>query len=220
MTTYAKPVSTGVLRCLVCLVATIAVSGCAWLQPAPPPEPEKEVAAVPESGPPIPEENEAVLPAGSVLIAHTAAGKIKIESGPGSLRVFTWDEARRGVAMAPRDEPFPGAQSAGIHFNGTPPVWEPHNGISKVDYEESKRNFETTDDLVIWTQIRRIYFAYNDAGLAVAWKRDGDTLRAEVWQFYIDGELPESLPGSEPDAVTLKSTAEIEKEQAAAKEES
>lgn len=187
-------------RWILLLVIMICLTGCATT----PEQPKQPAPTIPVSGLPIPDTVTTVLPDGSTVMAHTAAGWIKIEAGPGSLRVFTWESARRGVAAKPRAKPFPGADSLGLHYNGKPPIWKPYEGIDKLHYEESTRNFQALVDLKIWTQIRRLYFAYNDQGLAVGWKRDGDTLHVEVWQFYVDGQKPEQVPGANNDAIIFK----------------
>jgi len=155
------------------------------------------------AGQPIPADTATVLPAGTTLQAHTAAGRISIAAGPDSLRTFNWDNARRRVAARPRTELFPGTTAPGLHFDGQPVAWQPHNGIDKVRYEENVRSFQDATDLSTWVQIRRLYFSYNDQGLAVGWKRDGDTLHVEVWQFLINGEEPTTLPGADNAAVQL-----------------
>lgn len=148
-----------------------------------------------------------VLQAGSTVLAHTAAGRIKIAAGPGGLRIFSWDSAHRRVITKPRKEPFPGADSIGLHYSGTPAHWSPYKGIDKLVYEESTRTFGSPAAVRVWTQIRRLYFSYNDRGLAVGWKRDGDTLHVEVWRFYIDGHTPKTLPGADNSKVILKAAS-------------
>lgn len=186
-----------------CLFAVAALAGCAlW-----PSSDDSTQAVAATNAQPIPDDIDTVLPQDSVLTAHTAAGHIKIEAGPGSLRIFSWEDARRAVATIPRDEPFVGAMSPGLHYAGQPPAWQPYQGIKRVHYEESSRNFASPMGAKIWTQIRRLYFTYNDQGLAIGWKRDGDTLHVEVWQFYVDGERPDNLPGANNDAIHLNTQA-------------
>jgi len=187
-----------IVRGCVCLLTIAALSGCTWLAGG------NTEPAVPAEGQPIPATVTTVLPEGSTLTAYTAAGKIQIEAGPDSLRIFNWDDARRGVATLARTKPFPSASSLGLYFDGKPPIWAPYDGIDKVHYEETTRNFETPIDLKIWTQIRRLYFSYNNNGLAVGWKRKGDTLHVEVWQFYINGEKPEQLPEANDQLIVLQ----------------
>lgn len=183
-----------------CLTVIAALSGCAlW-----PSSDDSTQTAAAANAEPIPEGIDTVLPEHSVLTARTAAGRIKIEAGPGSLRTFSWEDARRAVATRPREQPFTGAMKPGLHYAGQPPAWQPYQGIKRIHYEESSRNFASPMGVKIWTQIRRLYFTYNENGLAVGWKRNGDTLHVEVWQFYVDGELPDDLPGASNDAIDLQ----------------
>jgi len=176
------------------LVLSLAIaSGAAIARPhivTPEPPP------IPAASGTLPAGNYAVLNDGQQIVANTAEGKIKIEAGPGLRRVFNWDGLRRGLIAEPRTTPFGGGDYKGITYEGTPKVWADAKGITKVHYEEGRRNFENIDDAMIWMQIRRLYFTYNDGGLVIGWKHKGATLQVEVWQFYIDGKLPVSMPDS------------------------
>ena len=174
------------------------MAGCATgprlVTPEPPP--------IPEGGPAVPGANASVLDAGQQVVASTAAGKMKIEAGPGLRRVFSWDSLRRGAIVNARSEGFANAQNPGLTFDGTPKVWEAANGVTKLRYEEGVRNYDNIDDATIWMQIRRLYFVYNDDGLVLGWNREGDALHVELWQFLINGEKPTSMPDSHSDRIT------------------
>lgn len=189
-------------RWCACLAVIALTAGCALFS-SPSDDTDTKGPPIPDQGEAIPDGIQTVLSEGSVLTAHTGAGKITISAGPDSVRVFSWEDARRGVATKPRKQPFAGAMAPGLHYDGNPPMWPTYEGIDKVHYEESVRNFAAPIDAKIWTQIRRLYFTYNDHGLAVGWKRDGDTLHVEVWQFYVDGKRPEHLPGANDGAIKL-----------------
>lgn len=171
------------------LAATGCVNGPKLVTPEPPP--------IPNAAGDVPSTNKPVLQPGTQVVADTAEGHIKIEAGPGLRRVFDWDGLRRGAIAKPREKRFAGESSKGLYFDGTPAVWKPAKGISKLRYEEGYRNFANMDDAMIWMQIRRLYYTYNNNGLVVGWKRKGDTLQVELWQFTIDGQKPTSMPDSE-----------------------
>ena len=174
------------------LLAAGCVTGPKVVTPEPPP--------VPEGGPPVPEDNEVVLSEGTQVVADAPWGRIKIEAGPGLRRVYSWRGLRRGVVLEPRQERMGG--SLGIHFEGRPPVWEDADGLTEVDLEEGQKRFETVDDAMVWMQIRRLRYVWNNSGLVVGWKPHEDTLQVEVWQFYIDGEQPTSLPDADDARIT------------------
>lgn len=103
----------------------------------------------------------------------------------------------------PRDKRFAG--SLGIHYEGTPPEWQPYHGLSKLDYEEGVLHFDTLTGAKLWLQIKRLHFVHNSHGLVVGWKRDFDTnaLKVEVWQFYIGGEKPDRMASAQNDRIDL-----------------
>lgn len=156
---------------------------------------------VPEEGEDIPEDVKTVLSSGKQVVAETAEGRIQIEAGPGSRRLFTWQCVRRGAVTKARTKPFAGASHKGLYFDGKPETWKEARGIDKLRYEEGYKNFPTKDDALVWMKIRRLYYTYNDDGLVIGWKREGDTLHVEVWQFTIGGKKPSSMPEAENDHI-------------------
>jgi|GEM_PF-3348513 len=197
MPTQSSAIAVKICRQAALLSAILILAGCSWLQKS------ETDASVPAVGLEIPADVDAVLPANSVLQAYTASGPMRVEAGADSLRIFSWEDARRGIAAEPRETIFAGSMGKGLHFDGKPPIWEPYEGIEKLHYEENSRNFGVPMDAKIWTQIRRLNFSYNNNGLALGWKTDGDTLYVEVWQFYVNGEKPDALPGAVDNNIAL-----------------
>lgn len=186
-----NPRKTAPLSLPIACILALTLGGCVTggphlVTPDPPP--------IPQGGDAIPADNVAVLSDGNQIVAETAAGGMKIEAGPGLRRVFDWDGLRRGVVTHPRTESFAGGETKGITFDGKPSVWADANGIDELKYEEGRRHFDKVDDAMIWMQIRRLYFTYTNQGLVLGWRREGNTLHVELWQFYIDGNKPISLP--------------------------
>lgn len=178
----------------ICL-GSLLLAGCALMQPSAPPSPPQPKMVKPNA-PPVPDYSETVLDDGTRLTARTPEGEITIEAGPGLLRTLKWDGATRFVVTQPRKERYYG--SKGIYFNGRPSNWETYNGLARVNYEEGQRHFDNLDDAKIWMQIRRLHYVHTSDGLVVGWRRRPakQTLQVEVWQFYIDGAKPSSLPNA------------------------
>ncbi|RJS92320.1 SH3 domain-containing protein [Salinisphaera sp. Q1T1-3] len=182
------------------LASAIALTGCVTggprlVTPDPPP--------IPDAGPNVPSSAHVVLKDGQQVVANTAAGKMKIEAGPGLRRVFDWDGLRRGAIVDPRASSFAGGKTNGLTYDGTPKVWDNANGITKLRYEEGERHFENMDDAMIWMQIRRLYYTYNNQGVVLGWKREGNTLHTELWQFYVDGKKPTSMPDARDSSINV-----------------
>lgn len=182
------------------IVFVSLVSGCA----AAPGSAVSEAPPLPQGGPPVPADHTAVIAPGTQVVAVTPNGRIRIEAGPGTRRIYSWYGLRRGAILKPRAQPFAGEDGKGLYFDGTPKVWAPAEGITRLRAEEGERNFATVSDAKIWMQIRRLYFIYNDHGLAVGWRRHGNTLQVEVWQFMIDGHRPTHMPGANDTAIQVR----------------
>ncbi|MDA3920691.1 MAG: SH3 domain-containing protein [Salinisphaera sp.] len=181
------------------VIATLSLGGCVTGGPR---LVTPQIPAIPQGGGTIPQDNTVVLTDGTQVVANTAAGKMKIEAGPGLRRVFDWDGMRRGAITIARKKAFAGGDYKGISFDGKPKVWKDAKGIDHLRYEEGRRDFQTKEDALIWMQIRRLYYTWNDDGLVVGWRREGQTLHVELWQFYIDGKKPTSLPDARDADIT------------------
>lgn len=188
---------------LLAVFATATLAGCANTPKTDTSAKEAEGPTPPADAPPVPDQNEIALDNGTEVIAETPSGEITIIAGPGLLRTLKWDGATRWAVMEPRKERWAG--SLGIHYDGTPTDWRPHQGLRKLQYEEGQRQFETMNDAKIWMQIRRMHYVHTKNGLVIGWKRDYDasTLQVEVWQFYVDGSKPSYMPGAEGQLIEM-----------------
>lgn len=187
------------------LFVLATLGGCASTEPAKPAavdlpskgeETRVTAADVPRQAPPVPNHTEVALPNGTEVVANTPAGKMIISAGPGRLRTYSWNGATRWAVLKPRQERWAG--SLGLHYEGEPEGWQPHEGMTRVKLEEGQRHFDNVDDAMIWMQIRRLHFVHSNDGLVVGWRRQPSEkqLQVEVWQFYIDGEKPSFMPGA------------------------
>lgn len=187
-----------ILILLVGIVFVVAMtSGCSIrqaLQPLPP--------------------NEIVMNEGMQIIATNDVGTMTITAGKGYKRYYTWEGDTRSVTMYPRKERWYGKY--GIYFPGTGNHWNAHNRITRGVLEEAEMHFSTMEEAL--TFIRhpwRIGFVvYRDDGLVVYWKKamrssdePGSTLSVEVWQVFVAGKKPQSLPGSQNDRLIVRQGA-------------
>ena len=144
-----------------------------------------------------PPKPEMVMTTGMKITATTKTGTITITAGMGYARLYTWEGATRGAELSPRNERWYG--SLGASSAGYGDHWQPHNGIARGVLEEGRQHFKTEKQAIHWLREGRgMPLVYRDDGLVVAWDKvlERKQLGVEVWQVYINGKKPHSLPGS------------------------
>ena len=146
------------------------------------------------------------MPAESQITATTSVGTIRIASGRGLRRSYTWDGATRSVEMIPRTERWYG--SLGIYYPGPGEHWFPHEGITRAVVEEGQQHFRSTQEAIAWLRARTwMPFVSTSDGLVVGWMKvpERKQLSVEVWQLYIAGSKPAHFPKASDGAVRLDS---------------
>ncbi len=154
---------------------------------------------------------EIVMREGMKITATNNIGTITITAGKGFERFYSWEGEIRSVIMFPRKERWNGKY--GLYFPGSGNHWEAHNRITRGVLEEAQLHYNTKEDaLTFLSHPSRIdSTVYSDDGLVVTWNKSikptsgpGSTLHVDVWQIYIGGQKPESLPGSRNDKIALE----------------
>ena len=151
--------------------------------------------------PAVPTQNEIVLGQNDWVEATTKLGIIKVRSGNGLRRYYSWDGITRSIAMNPRKNRWYG--SYGLYFPGPGRHWLPsHNGISRGVLEEGQQHFKTTEEALKWIEQHQP-LTYRDDGLAIYFTKNPSRhqLNVDVWQIYIDGRKPTKLPNSQNEAI-------------------
>jgi hypothetical protein len=152
----------------------------------------------------------AMLP-GSRITATTSVGTITITADDELTRSYTWEGATRSVEMGRRRQRWYG--SLGIAFPGPGNHWKEHHGITRGVLEEGQQHFNRADEAIDWIkkQNQGQPHVYRDDGLVVGWDKTlpRAQLNVSVWQILIDGKKPQSLPGSDNDAIVV-STVKLE----------
>ena len=157
-----------------------------------------------QGDPPIPSQNEIVMPPNSQIEAKTTTGTIVIKSGKGLKHYYTFDGVTRSVVMIPRPERWYG--SLGLYYPGSGYHWLfQHNGINRGVLEEGQRHFASMKDAMEWLKKASEWdpTVYRDNGLVVAYGKtlSRKQLDVAVWQFYINGKKPTKLEGSNNESI-------------------
>lgn len=147
---------------------------------------------------------EYVLTDGMVITAATPEGPVRIAGKKGTKRLYSGDGWSKTRHLDPRDIRWYG--SLGLY--DAAPSFSPHG---RLLVEEGRLFFESTRDAVRYLRKSDVPHVYNNHGLAVGlkvakWpvkKRMEPVRTVEVWQIYIKGKKPTSLPGARDDAISV-----------------
>jgi hypothetical protein len=140
-----------------------------------------------EGDPPVPAMSEIVIPPDAEIVATTAAGTIKIRSGKGLRRYYTWDGETRSVVMRANKMRWYG--SLGIDSPAEPIRWMPVNGISGAVLSESQKKFDTIVEAENWLHQSCTGCVYTDYGLVVQLEKRTPYLFVEVLQILVGGKI-------------------------------
>lgn len=144
-----------------------------------------------QGDPPIPEQNEIVMPPDTTITTTTKEGTIAISSGKGLKRYYTWDGATRSVVMWPRSERWYG--SLGLYYPGPGSHWVSNHGITCGVVQEGQQYFNTLEEAEAWLEKDQwLPCVWNDSGLVVCFGKspDREQINVDVWQIYIEGHTP------------------------------
>ena len=136
--------------------------------------------------------NESVMTKGMVIEASNIFGRIRIEAGEGTRRMFSWDGGSESVRLMKRGSRWYG--SLGLyHPGGNPSV--------HLVVDEGQQHFCSENEANEWLLFRRdrMNWACSSNGLVVGWyktkkpDRDYWAVIVEVWQVYIKGQMASNL---------------------------
>ncbi len=151
--------------------------------------------------------NEIVMMDGmSITASNLLFGTITVTANKGLVRSYTWAGDTRTVTMWPRKERWYG--SLGIYYPGPGPHWKEHDGVTRAILNEGYQDFNSMESLLEYIQRYkdRGTITYNDNGLFLSWHKTtgaGGTLYVTVWQFMINGNIPNKIPGSQNDKLRV-----------------
>ncbi len=145
---------------------------------------------------------ELVMPEGSVILAKTHLGEIKIKANGGLERIYTWDGASRKAELKPRKTRWFG--SFGAYSPGRGFHWEENHGILRGVLEEGQQHFNSLDEAIAWLKLPyHSNCVYRDDGLAICYSKNIKRfqLNVSIWQIYIEGSKPLNPPESAGDRI-------------------
>lgn len=152
-----------------------------------------------------PIKNEIVMDEGMIIKVINSYGEMQIAAGKGFVRNYTWNGDTRSAELIPRKSRWNG--SLGIYFPGEGKHWKEHDGITRAVLEEGQQHFKTVEEAIKWiTKENHWGYVYRDDGLVVGWEKmkgAGGTLGVSVWQIFINGQKPTSLPGSQNTKISV-----------------
>jgi hypothetical protein len=146
-----------------------------------------------------------VIPPGKDRKVKTSQGVVTIRATERYERTYSWGGCRRTTDLGPRNQRWNG--SLGIYSPGTGFHWRECEGVARAAVEEGQQHFATVDEAMDWLKARAesMPYAYRNDGLAVGWRTvipDRKQLEVHVWQIFIDGKKPRSLPGAADNSIT------------------
>ncbi len=156
----------------------------------------------------LPAGSEAVMPPGMRITAKTPLGTIVITALDDRTRSYTWDGATRVAELTPRAKTTGRLDgSLGLFSDGMGEFWREHRGVTRCVAEEGQQHFKTSEEATDWIRKRGKSwpFVFRGDGLMVGWDKhlDSESLRAQVWQIYIDGKKPKQILGSQDDRIVV-----------------
>jgi len=175
---------------------------------------------VSRTSPPVPHDSPLragplpAIPPLTQVTAHTPLGVLRITSGHGLLRTYTWDGVSRSLELIPPDPGPYGERSFHTrvfrHGERVPwHDWEDHSGITRGEAWESRKDFSTLAEADAWLakqQNETMPYVWTNDGLVVGWSTDVDwrSLTVEIYQILIQGERPSRLAGSDDSKVVVR----------------
>ncbi len=155
---------------------------------------------------------EPVMTEGMCIIATNKNGTIEIRAVGATGRRIKWDDREVKINLWPRRSRWYGS------LGGYYPTEV--KGIL-VNVEEGQQHFCSLKELLQWIRLQKEIgkgddIVYKNDGLVIGWHFEKNphpqqggpsgVVSVSVWQCYVLGEKPDSLPGARDDAITLSCT--------------
>lgn len=155
---------------------------------------------------------ELVMAPGMVIEATNLNGTVAIRAEDELKRIYFWDNKSKSVKLRPRWKRWYGSLGA----------YSPGGGLRvHAVVEEGQQHFCCESEAIEWLdwQNERMQWVCTQDGLVVGFavsehpSGDQTAIAVEVWQLYINGEMPKNLSGDQPGNIKFFSIGESSRAQ-------
>ena len=156
---------------------------------------------------------EVVMSPGMRVRGTNANGSVTVTAGEGAWRTYEGDGFRKRIALIPRDQRWNG--SLGLYDPGAP-----DGSGGQLILEEGRLHFESVDAALRWLNVgsAQLKPVYNNDGLVFCYGKASrgpdqppEVRTVKIWQIYVDGFKPESIPGAMDEAIEISGGSPPEK---------
>jgi|688.fasta_scaffold644784_2 hypothetical protein len=152
---------------------------------------------------------EVVMSRGMQIKCAHPNGSLVVTAGDGTVRAYEGDGWRTSLRLIARDQ----------RWNGSLGLYDPARSPrpdGRVLAEEGRLHFQSIDEALRWLAVGSVHDkpVYRNDGLVVCYsvadpKVPGrePTRCVEVWQIYVEGKRPTTIPGADDNAVKLSGGA-------------
>lgn len=151
---------------------------------------------------------EAVMHNGMAILTQTDHGDLEIKAGQGSERSYKWDGKIVDVELIPRCERWYGT----LGLISPNHIKKPHPNVVILNIDEYQVNYDDFTKFLEWkTKYASSDDVYRDDGLSIRFLKKVSpegliAIHITVCQVLIDGEKPNSLPGSQNNRIKSSNT--------------
>jgi hypothetical protein len=142
--------------------------------------------------------------------ATTETASMKIWASADLARSYEWKGVTENTVLESSKKS--GSGDPGVYFHGSASWPEhKHDGTVCGEFREGLKKFQTPEQAMEWIlqQSEQYPTVYRNDGLLVSCGKNPERkqITVEVWQIFINGNKPASLPGSDDSKLTFKTPA-------------
>jgi hypothetical protein len=152
---------------------------------------------------------EVVMSLGMQIKCEHPNGSLVVTAGDGTLRTYEGDGWRTSIRLIARDQ----------RWDGSLGLYDPASSSGpdgRVLAQEGRLHFQSIDESLHWLAVGSAHDkpVYRNDGLVVCYSVADPKVAGrepnrcvEVWQIYVEGKRPTSIPGADDNAIKLSGGA-------------